>query len=490
MSRRQAARRAPRHAGAGPGPRFAAALAIALIAGLAAAPAALAADPTFGPATATAKFGESIQVEQQATLPEGVKRVEALVRAGPNARTFVAEIPAPGAGPTTLRYTNPTPNGALFPNTRVELGFRVTLADGRSFDGPTTTVLYEDDRFTWRSVEGEVVRVHWYEGDDAFGRRALEIGEKAIENATQLLGVVEEDPIDFYIYTQTSDFRDVIGPGLQENVGGLALAPIRTLFANIAPSSVFDPWVSIVVPHELTHIVFDTATANRYHEPTHWLNEGLADYLAIGYDSAARNNVERAVRSNDLMPLRALVAQFPSTPTRFSLAYDESVSAIDFLVRTYGKEKLVALIRSYTEGVSDDAAFSAALGVDTDGFEAAWLADLGMEAPVPFGPLPAPAGSLPPGWAQGAVQTPKPGVTSPATTPRPSDPGDTGDVVGPVLLGILVAFGLVIVAGLFVTVRRLNRGEPFMPPLVQAPPSADEPAADDAAPAPDEQDRP
>jgi len=33
--------------------------------------------------------------------------------------------------------------------------------------------------------------------------------------------------------------------------------------------------------------------------------------------------------------------------------------------------------------VSDDAAFSAALGVDVAGFEAGWLADLGISEPVP-----------------------------------------------------------------------------------------------------------
>ena len=88
-----------------------------------------------------------------------------------------------------------------------------------------------------------------------------------------------------------------------------------------------------MVPHELTHIVFDTATRNVYHEAPHWLNEGLADYLAVGYGADARGNVERAVRNGDLMPLHALVLRFPSTAARFSLAYDESVSAVDYLIR-------------------------------------------------------------------------------------------------------------------------------------------------------------
>jgi hypothetical protein len=161
--------------------------------------------------------------------------------------------------------------------------------------------------------------------------------------------------------------------------------------------------------------------------------------------------------------LHALVQQFPSTPSRFSLAYDESVSAIDFLVRTYGRDALVALIRSYAEGVSDDAAFSGALGVDTLGFEDAWLADLGVEKPVPFGPLPAPPGDLPPDWVQGPAQTPKPGVSGPITTPRPADPDRATDIVGPILIGIVIALVVVLAAGLLVTARRLSRGEALFP---------------------------
>jgi len=40
------------------------------------------------------------------------------------------------------------------------------------------------------------------------------------------------------------------------------------------------------------------------------------------------------------MPLTALDGQFPTTADRFSLAYAESVSALDYLIRTYGQAAL------------------------------------------------------------------------------------------------------------------------------------------------------
>lgn len=442
---------------------------VALISGLIAAPWVLAADPTFGTATATSKYGDAINLEQTATIPAGVVKVEAVVREGIGAPTFLAPITMPTAGATTLRYRLDTPTGSVFPNTPVELGFRLTFEDGHTVDSPTTTHLYADDRFTWKTLVGTVVRVHWTEGNSAFGQKLLDVGEQAIKNATSLLGVEETTPIDFYVYADRTAFYDVIGKGLQENVGGLALPEIRTLFANIGSSNADDPWVSVVVPHELTHIVFGTATQNPYHEPLHWLNEGLAVYLAQGYDAGARSNVAASAQAGDLMPLSALVQQFPASADRFSLAYDEAVSAIDFMVRTYGREALVKLIRGYADGVSDDAAFTAALGVDTKGFEAAWLADLGISAPVPFGPVPAPIGALPPGWSGTPGQTGQPGpiaTVRPGGSPAPASTDDGSGIVW-VVVGV---FAIVLVVGLLFVARGLSRGNPLMPVAPESPP--------------------
>ena len=49
-------------------------------------------------------------------------------------------------------------------------------------------------------------------------------------------------------------------------------------------------------------------------------------------------------------------------PRRFVLAYAESASAVDFLIRTHGEDALVSLVRSYAEGRTDDEAFEAAIG--------------------------------------------------------------------------------------------------------------------------------
>ena len=113
--------------------------------------------------------------------------------------------------------------------------------------------------------------------------------------------------------------------------------------------------------------MFDTAVHNPYHFPPRWLNEGLAVYQSEGYPVDDRSAVTQAARQSTLIPLTGLVGQFPTSEERFRLAYGESVSAVDFFVRTYGQDALVKLISSYADGRTDDEAFSAAIGVDVAG---------------------------------------------------------------------------------------------------------------------------
>jgi len=420
---------------------------------------ALAADPvSFGVPKATSSFGKSIEFEQPVVLAKAPRLVELLLRTPGAAGPTAFDIETPGSGDRTLSYQVDLAEGHIVTNTTFVARWRVTDADGKAWLGPPTTHTYADDRLDWRTLEGDLVRVHWYEGGAAFGRRALAIGDKAVADTSALLGVTETEPIDFYIYADQDKFYDALGPGTRENVGGQAHAEIRTMFALITPGEIDASWVEVVVPHELTHLVFATATDNPFHEPPHWLNEGLAVYLSEGYTSSDRSAVERVAKDGTIIPLEGLAGAFPTTFERFTLAYAESTSAVDQIIKTYGREALVALIRSYATGVTDDEAFKAALGVDTAAFEREWLSSLGAIAPVRHGPQPAPPGPMPEGWSGAA---PNPSVVTNPTAAPPANPngpptGSDGSesAGGPILVAVLLAAVLSVALVLLVVARR------------------------------------
>ena len=422
-----------------------------------------AADPAFGTPTASAKYGDGVTFSQPFTPFAGIRRIEILISAPGSIGPLAVEVPRPVCcAPVTLRNILAEADGHLVPNTRFSARWRVTSEDGATIVGDEAAVVYADTRFDWKTVGGPVVRVHWYDGTIDFGKRALAIGEQGIDKAATLLGVTESDPVDFYIYADQAAFHDALGPSTGETTIGVAHAEIRTMFALISPNDIDATRVRVVVPHELTHLVFDTTVKNPYHFPAHWLDEGLAVYLSEGYTDAWRAWVEDAVRSDSVIPLGGLGSKFPTPTDQLSLAYGEGVSAVDFLVRKHGKDALVGLVRSYADGVTDDEAFTAGIGQDVAAFQAAWLADLGAKAPSAVGPQVGPAGPLPPGWAA-QPGAPAPGAASgPTATAAPGAPSVTpaGDqpvrvaVVGLVVVGL----GLALAAILVVRSRRRRTG--------------------------------
>jgi hypothetical protein len=408
---------------------------------------------TFEPPTAVAAYGSGIQFSQPVTILKPVVRVELLLTVadaiGP---TIVQVAPPAGIGQREFsHFLDTSGDGHLLPNTPIVARWRLVGAEDPAdvVLGPVVRLTYRDDRFDWQTRVGPLVRVHWYEGSAAFGRRALEIGEDAVRTASDLLGVSESEPVDFYIYADRTAFYDALGPGTRENVGGEAVAGIRTLFALITPGEISDAWVGIVIPHELTHLVFDTAAGNPYHFPPRWLNEGLAVNTSQGYDASDRGLVTEAVSADTLIPLDGLLGQFPTSAQGFFLAYAESVSAVDFMIRTYGSDALVTVIRSYKDGRTDDEAFKAGLGVDMTDFGAAWLADLGARPPTRYGPQPAPAGPVPTARLTEPIAGP---AASPAASPvAPSVEREDST------LGIVAVLGLGIVVVLLSLVWRARR---------------------------------
>ena len=214
------------------------------------------------------------------------------------------------------------------------------------------------------------MRVHWYEGGEAFGERALDIGEEAVAETAALLGVTEDEPVDFFIYADQAAFYDALGPGTRENVGGQANADIRTLFALITPERDRRPVGRASSSRtSSTHLVFDTAVENPYHFPPRWLNEGLAVYLSEGYGRARPGDGRvGAAATGTLIPLDGLTGQFPTTRDGFFLAYAESVSAVDFLVRTHGQDALVDADPLVRRGLHRRRGVHEALGIDIAAF--------------------------------------------------------------------------------------------------------------------------
>lgn len=253
----------------------------------------------------------------------------------------------------------------------------LTDARGQRHDTPPQTFLYQDDRFQWRSLSGGQVTVYYYSGNEDFGRDLLDTALRTIGTLGQRFGVAGTDPIHIVVYGSTRDFSTSLPPNSAEWIGGQAHPDLGLIVTGIQPGSGAAAEIRRVIPHEVSHLLLYQATENPYGGPSHWLDEGLAVYNQETADSSLKPLLDRAVKGGALLPVRALNSNFPLDPGEARLSYAESLSLVEFIIARHGDAKLGELLRAFKDELSYDEALQRTLGVDADGLDAAWKANLG-----------------------------------------------------------------------------------------------------------------
>lgn len=409
------------------GLRVGAALSCSLLIAMCLAGTVAAATVTFGTPSATSQFGREI-VFTQPYDGASIKSASILITLPDDPGPTVAAVSNVGSG--SLTYAMDTSSGGVDPFVPVVGQFEIVLTDGTTLDGPEIKVTYDDDRFTWKTKIGKVVRLHYIDASDSFAQQMLSYADTGLANAAALFGVSETQPLDYYVYPSQSDFQQ--GLNQPDTVGGTVIQSVRIGYATVDPGD--RVYAAQVMPHEPTHVAFWDATHNPYHEAPRWLNEGFAQYVSQGYDSDSRQIVSQAARDGTLPSLLALTDYFPLDSARIYLAYAEGLAAADFLVAKYSRAGVLKLVQAFAKGDTDDEAFKAALGVDVATFDKAFMAD-NNATPTKYGPQP--EGTSPGGTSVA------PGST-PTTVPGQKAPTRSGNSALFLLAGIMAVVGVVL----------------------------------------------
>ena len=328
----------------------------------------------FGTPSATSKFGQSISFSQPyggATIASADILIEEPGDVGPT------ELPLTTIGASTLDVLpghvgrSPVSEHAGRGPLRGDAGRRHDPGRAGHQRSPTSTTAMPGRRWPARYV-----RLHWFQSSNSFAQQMLTWADDGVQKAAAFFGVTETQPIDFFVYPSESAFQQ--GLSQAETIGGVALSNIRTCFAAVAPGD--SAYGQSVLPHEVTHIVFADASDNPYHSPPRWLNEGLARLPVPGLRRRRpAAGLPGGPRRDPPTALRVCTTSSRWTASRIYLAYAESVSAVDFMVRKYGQPAVAKLVRAYANGVTDDEAFVAGMGIDVAAFNSAWMAANGVK---------------------------------------------------------------------------------------------------------------
>jgi tetratricopeptide (TPR) repeat protein len=168
-------------------------------------------------------------------------------------------------------------------------------------------------------------------------------------------------PVIVEIFPKQSDFaiRTFGLPG-GEGFLGVCFGPVITANSPASQGERPSNWESVLW-HEFCHVVTLTKTNNRM---PRWLSEGISVYEERLRDPRWGQSMTAAYREmllgDDYTPVSELSAAFlnPPSPAHLQFAYYESSLVVEYLVETYGRETLNALLDALAQGVTINEALA------------------------------------------------------------------------------------------------------------------------------------
>lgn len=333
-------------------------------------------------------------------------------------------------------------SGSLPPGTTIWWRWRYTDSTGKEFLSEKQTVTWLDDLHDWQTVSTDDVRIHYYGKSESFAQTMLDAGLEGLRRNKDQAGMTPDIPVEIYVYPSYDEMRDAI---LYEPqwTGGLAYSDSSIIIMGTSGDEEFD---KATVIHEVTHILVGRNAFTCIGSIPTWLNEGLAVYNEGPLDQNMQSQFDIALRDDEFFPVRSLGGNFSEIPEKALLSYAQSYSVVNFMLETYGQEKMSQLLTALSNAEPVDDALVSIYGFDTDGLDAVWRDSLGLTPltvaqataqPTPtYVPTYIPIAGIP------LAITPTPFAVPTSSSAEPNDPavGPTGGVANmQVLLSILMA---------------------------------------------------
>jgi tetratricopeptide (TPR) repeat protein len=252
--------------------------------------------------------------------------------------------------------------------------------DAFPFDRPTFNLLNLLDKIDTFEVIRDGDFVFKLHPDEAAVLReyAIPLAKEAMAALTKKYDFTPTGPILIEIFPVHDDFavRTLGLPGMIGALGACFGRVVSLDSPKARPPGTFS-WQATLW-HELAHVI--TLQMSKQRVPR-WLTEGVS----VHEETRARPEWGRdmevpfaaALERGEVLKLRDLNSGF-TRPDTIALAYFQAALLVDHIVESKGEAALRALLRSYGEGLDQDAALSKGLGVTVDQLQATF--DTALEA--------------------------------------------------------------------------------------------------------------
>ena len=283
-------------------------------------------------------------------------------------------------------YPNFTPSSRIDTDFRIKTGganflpsgvdvsyfYHIGDANGNEFDSERYSLEYLNPRYQWQRYSLPGFEVLWHDRPATEVRAVAHDVNERLDEVRALLRLDE-----------TKTMKAVILNGRREASSSLPkvsdAATAGHLYGGFAYGEL-DVFVLVGLGregmiHEMTHLLIDEAMTSPLGRLPAWLNEGLAMYFE-GSSSWRERAVLDSYHRGRLMPLRSMGA-VPGVPSDVRNFYSQSWSVVDYMMETYGADRMSALLGAIDSGTDVDEAVPVAYDISLDELESRWKRSLG-----------------------------------------------------------------------------------------------------------------
>ncbi len=235
------------------------------------------------------------------------------------------------------------------------------------------------DRYDWQYIQTPQFDIYFYGDDRSLAEFVSEAVTESYRQISDRLNWQLQKRISIMVYQSHSDFQqtNVTFSYMSEGIGG-----VTELFKNrvVVPFEGSYADFRHVLHHELVHAVINDMVYGgniqsivsgrvRYAIPL-WMNEGLAEYLSIGWGSNSDMYMRDLALNGDIPPVNQLSGLY---------AYRGGQSVWRFIADKYGEESIAEIFTQIKNKASVARGLKEAIGADMELLSEQWKERLKKE---------------------------------------------------------------------------------------------------------------
>ncbi len=325
----------------------------------------------------TYSFAQQIRFTAEFSSTSPITAVTLLITAQGDWNVFNASLPVPeGQTRVLVSYAMDLQRDPIYPFSQVDYWWNVRSADGSELVTEPLSFLYVDNRYDWREVAQDKIRVCWAADDPALGHAALRMAQDGLQRIQAILGEPFTQETTIYIYPSLGELRSALTLANRDWATGIANLELGVILVGAGEGAVATDDLRDTLSHEVAHSAIQHSAGGPNATVPEWLHEGLATVNEVTPNPWFEVELEEAVESNNLFSLETLCAPPRSDQSSRTLSYAQSVGIVRYLQNHYGNQVIRQLLAAYGDGADCNGGVERVLGMTLDELHTDWVRSL------------------------------------------------------------------------------------------------------------------